>query len=529
MKKYNLTTVFLLLITTLLTAQPPFKTGINFPFRNPETTSLADYLSRLHESGTTAMRQMTYADVYWHQVEPVDDEWDFSHSDSAYFNPYGITSVGELFSIMGPNDQTGIQVPWEACSDPNACYWDPASDSLATKDYISTVINRYKDVTSYWEITNEFEHVLPPEGLPLNAKKDFLQYCYRWVKQADPSAQVLLPGMLGTYGYPMENTYDWLNTFLDMGGGHTFDIMNYHDYNAWWTLPAHLDSIRAILDNHGFGETPIWITETSISSVNISPITPDYSSPDEQAADVWRRLSLLWAHGAEVAFWHSHWSSGDLSGWGEFGLLNSSGQKKKSFYAFQLLMEKVAAFSEIEILEEGEITTDNDNGGNGIWLIAFTVNDQKKWLIWSPDQTTYLLTGINTPYVLTTRVVPLSLSDNGEEAVFEKDSLPTTNGSLLIDDLSSLPLLIEETSLSSSSRLQSVKSLLSIYPNPVHEKLFVKTNRTISQIEVYNPLGKLCLISKGKIIDTTHWPAGMYYLSILLESGERKTTRIIKR
>ncbi len=168
------------------------------------------------------MRQMTYADIYWYHVEPTDDDWNFSLSDSAYFNPYGIMPIGELFSIMGSNNQTGIQVPWEACDEPDSCYWDPTTDSLATKDYISTVVNRYKGVTSFWEIANEFEYALPPEGLPLNEKKNFLQHCYRWVKEADPNVQVLLPGMLGTYSYPINNSFVWLRTFLHIGGGQLF-------------------------------------------------------------------------------------------------------------------------------------------------------------------------------------------------------------------------------------------------------------------------------------------------------------------
>ncbi len=202
-------------------AQAPFKTGINFPFRSPETTHLNEFLDRLSESGTPIMRQMTYADVYWKNVEQTNDNWDFTRTDSAYFNTVNIKPIGQLFSIMGHNDTVGIQVPWRSCSNPTICFWNPAIDSVDTKDYIATVINRYKNVTNYWEITNEFENVTPPKGLHLMQKKNFLQYCYNWIKIADSSAHVLLPGMLGTYGYPISLSYDWLKTYLSVGGGNT--------------------------------------------------------------------------------------------------------------------------------------------------------------------------------------------------------------------------------------------------------------------------------------------------------------------
>ncbi|MDQ6963521.1 MAG: hypothetical protein Q9M13_01225, partial [Mariprofundales bacterium] len=166
----------------------------------------------------------------------------------------------------------------------------------------------------------------------------------------------LFPGLIGTYGIPFSNAINNLKILLSTGGTHCFDIMNYHDYNSWWTLPLHYDSLKAVMNNYGLNNTPIWVTETSISSVNQSPITPTYSSEDQQAADVFRRLCLLWAKGAEVVMWHSNWSSPDLNGWGEFGLLNSLGKKKKAFHSYKLLNERVTNFTNVTALQYGNIT-----------------------------------------------------------------------------------------------------------------------------------------------------------------------------
>lgn len=83
-------------------------------------------------------------------------------------------------------------------------------------------------------------------------KKKFLQYNYNWIKQADPDAKVLLPGLVGTCCYyPISNSFTWYRNMLQVGFGDYFDIMNYHNYNAWWTLPVHYDSVQNILNSYG--------------------------------------------------------------------------------------------------------------------------------------------------------------------------------------------------------------------------------------------------------------------------------------
>lgn len=530
--KKNLLLILTQLIFITIYAQTPFRAGINFPFRTPETTTLNDFLNRLSETNTPSMRQMTFADVYWKQVEPTNDNWDFSDSDSAYLNPYAIIPVAELFSIMASEDTVGIQVPWKACTNPSECYWDPANDSIDTKDYLSTVINRYKNQTNYWEIANEFNNASPPTGLPLPEKKIFLEYCYNWIKQYDAAATVIFPGMVGTYGFPFENNYSWLRNFLDIGGANTFDVMNYHDYNSWWTLPAHYDSIRTILDNYGYNNKEIWITETSISSENISPITPDYSSEDEQAADVWRRFSLLWAKGARVVFWHSFWSSGVSTDWGEFGLLNSNGIKKKSFHSFKLLMDKVTGFTQISLNETGTVSNDNTTGGDGVWVVQYTVDDESKWVIWSPNNQSYTLTNIATPTIKVTHVVPTSLEQNGNSANFETGNFNTTDGEFNFDNLSSLPVLVEEqdnTGFNSKPEMQNIV----IFPNPAKEEININSRgKQIKKIMISDITGKRIIektnIEQKETINITGFKSGVYIITIQT-SAKTYTKQIIKK
>ncbi len=509
-------------------AQTPFRTGINFPFHLPDAVSIHQYLALMEQSGAKATRQMTFADVHWRQVEPADNQWNFTRSDSAFLHSFDITPIGTLYSMMG-NDTIGMQTPWLACSNPFNCYWDPAGDSIYAKDYVFQVVNRYKHVTKYWELCNEIEHVLPPPGLPtLQAKRNFLMHNYRWIKNADPEARVILPGLLGTCcTYPMSNSFAWLRGLLNLGGGSFFDIMNYHDYNAWWTLPAHYDSVQHILQQYNL-QKPIWITETSVSSFNVSPITPRYASADEQAADVWRRICLLWAKGAEVVLWHSGWSNSNLSSWGEFGILSSNGLKKKSFHAYKLLNEKIARFSAVQWLSAGEVTDNNNAGGNGVWAIRFVVDGANKWVLWSPNNLPYTLTGIQTHLVKVTHVVPSQLLNVGDSAVFQTNTLSADAGVYTFNSLPSLPVLVEEVTVSHLTA-QDAGGQVHIYPNPAHAVFTVALSLPAAasiSIDVSDAAGRRVHHQYlGRVSSGSHeldfrlsgLPPGVYYCKVFLD------------
>lgn len=538
MKKIIILT--LLLNTFTGYTQPTFKTGVNFPFYTPTAANINDYLSLVNQSGAKAIRQMIYADAFWKNVEPTDNNWNFTYTDSAFINPYSLTPIGTLYSMMG-NDTIGMQVPWLACSNPFTCYWDPSNDSIYSKDYVIQTVNRYKNVTKYWEVTNEIESTLPPEGLLTVAdKRDFLKYNYNWIKTADPTAKVLLPGLVGTCcTFPISNSFTWLRNLLKIGGGNYFDIMNYHDYNAWWTLPAHYDSIQNILNQYSLNK-PIWITESSISSANISSITPSYSSVNQQAADVWRRICLLWAKGAEVVMWHSNWSSNDMKAWGEFGLVSNLGIKKKSFHSYRLLNDKISNFSLVNTLSLGNVTEDNNSGGNGVWAIHFVVDGVNKWVLWSPNNLTYSLTGITSNLIKVTEVVPNMLINNGDSAIFNTNTYTVNAGTYHFTTLSTLPILVEEAT-TTSIQVNNLEESINIYPNPTNSKIkinFPAFQASNINIQIVDVLGNIILTQNmGNLkqgdniasVDLSNVNNGLYLCKIIIDNQSIINKIILKQ
>lgn len=390
----------------------------------------------------------------------------------------------------------GLQVPWKACDQPG-CGWEAANDSNETRDYIQTVVNRYKSNRHYWEIANEMDgNTRRPSGLPPEDFADFLNYNYKWIKLADPDARVLLPGLLGTYGLPSQNARDWLSKVLDAGGGSGFDIVNYHDYNSWWTLAAHFDSLKALLHAYNFDDKPIWVTECSISSDNSTSITPAYASENEQAADVWRRSAILFGKGVQTWFWHSFWSSGGNSEWREFGILNSKGERKKAWYAYRLLLEKVEGFDSAQLLSEGVSSEDNSQGGNGTWVTRYDFSDgNARWVMWNPDGGTYNLSVPDGYQVFITEVVPATIASDRMSATFNTDTRLPQNGVAAID-LTGDPVLVELQAISAlqiDPNSPQTFELYANYPNPFNPKTRIPYRLTHSgqvELAIYNIQGK---------------------------------------
>ncbi len=439
--------------------------GVNMPFRDTEI-GMSKIMPLLREVGIKYYRHLTYTDVDWKLVEPQDNQWNFEFSDSAFFNPFGITPLPTLYSYFVGLDTVGLQVPWKACSS-TACGWHPA-DSVDSKDYVQTVVNRYKSATKYWEISNEVDgHRKRPIGLPIKSYADFLKMNYRWIKETDPKAKVLIAGLSGTYGLPLGD-YSWLKGILNAGAGNYFDILSYHDYNSWWTLPKHVEMMHEVLQTYGLDNKPFWVTECSVSSSRTN-ISPKYSSADGQAADVWRRTAVLFASGVEKFFWHPFWS-GKFRPWFEFGVIDTAGVKKKSFYSLQLLIEEIDTFATAQKISFGDVTNDNNNGGNGIWAVKFTfTNGLSKWVLWSPNELSYNLNvsqGFNAVEV--TNIVPYYISPDGESALFKRDTLTLEKGQVTLS-LTDYPVLVKGINITTAEKDKSTPANFSLaqnYPNP---------------------------------------------------------------
>jgi hypothetical protein len=80
------------------------------------------------------------------------------------------------------------------------------------------------------------------------------------------------------------------------------------------------------------------------------------------------------------------------------------------------------------------------------------------------------------------------------------------------------------TGVNEKAKVNSFK----IYPNPTNGLINISTETPIKQIDIYTNLGKLSLSTEGTSINISELPKGMYYMSILLQTGELKVKKLIK-
>src|SRR6185295_69325 len=341
--------LFFSIHTSFAQSQPPFRIGLNFPFVGASTTDLNDIFTNITPLGVRFIRHPTPADVNWRSVQSSSNlPPNFNTSDTFFFNTNGVLPLGMLYEDPNVSGSPGLQVPWIT----NAGGFNFTSNELYyASNYVHAVVAHYTNASHYWEIANEVSGVTNrPLSLPPNEFASYLVTNRNWIHAIDPQAQVVLPGCLGNYGLPFTNGHAWVRqvlTSLNSLGAPGFDVMNYHDYKSWWVLPYNYDGYRAVLADFNLTNMPIWITECASASTNTG-VSPPYASEDQQAADVWRRSCLLFGKGASVWFWHSLYS-GLTGGFAQQGLLTSgnaipSGQKKKSWHAFKLLVQKIEGF-----------------------------------------------------------------------------------------------------------------------------------------------------------------------------------------
>ncbi|RME73918.1 MAG: hypothetical protein D6776_06200, partial [Planctomycetota bacterium] len=167
------------------------------------------------------------------------------------------------------------------------------------------------------------------------------------VRQEDPDAVILLPGLSGPDGW----SRDWLQGVIAAAGTDWFDIVNYHDYGPWNDLLARHTDFVAWLGSVGLGAKPIWLTETGCSSDPSLSLRTDYpNSPEQQAADVFRRPLLAWGAGVPYVGWHT-WIGGTNGSdpWRFYGLRldDAARTPQPSLYSMQLLVSELLPFERV--------------------------------------------------------------------------------------------------------------------------------------------------------------------------------------
>ena len=235
-------------------------------------------LKLMHQAGIGWVR----ADFDWSGVERRQGVWQFDHLDEtvAWAEAEGV----RILPILD------YDVSWARPAHKNLDKW---------LEYVRRVVTRYKDRIRYWEVWNEpnLEGFWRDKPNAADYTK-LLKATYATIKQIDPELVVLLGGVSGIPWPYLEGVYE-------AGGKDSFDVMNVHPYRYPISpeerpLYDDLVRLRQLMEKHGDGGKPIWITEVGW------PTQRDRRgvSPERQAEMLARTYLLSLQGGVEVVFWY---------------------------------------------------------------------------------------------------------------------------------------------------------------------------------------------------------------------------------
>lgn len=202
----------------------------------------------------------------WLQMQPLEDRWDFSRLD-IYLNLAEKNKVDVLFTL-GRTPTWASARPTEKCGPTPGCAAEPSSLEY-WKNYVVTLVERYKGRISAYEIWNEpaFTSVDPiyrDDGTPIQyytgsaeSMVKLAEIAYTAIKERDPNAIVVSPSVTSE-----GNGLRRLDAYLKAGGGKWMDVVGFHFYESPPESAYRMAlELRRLLDRHQLSSKPIWNTE----------------------------------------------------------------------------------------------------------------------------------------------------------------------------------------------------------------------------------------------------------------------------
>ena len=332
------------------------------------------YSKELSELNVKWVRLSGLDGMVWAVVEPEKGRFDFKKLDRTiqdfYRKGFNLFITVSSFNVW---DQYGPGAVFDRKNKPTHKL---PKDLKAYSNFLQKAVERYdgdgiddapgSPVVRYWQIQNEPDFFW--KDTPENYAK-LLKVSYQAIKKADPQAQVVIGGIGGLNkknGYNFyASTVRHLDRIKDEKNERFFDVFDMHwmstarGYKRFLNkrqgvhLGEFIDKIRNLLDQHGYADARIFITEASTFSgcpERRGGKSGFCQSEEEQATGLLKFFIYPFSKGVSKVFWvslHEWHNFGGRSGgvFDHVGLINNpanSGKKgkKPAFYTYKLLIEK---------------------------------------------------------------------------------------------------------------------------------------------------------------------------------------------
>ena len=288
----------------------------------PDTEAhLRERLSQLNRAGARWDR----LDFSWDVIEPEQDVWDFDYPDRAValYDQQGVGILGVLTRRAAWAEQS-----------PHT-----EQDIADFADYVYHMVDRYKGKIDRWEVWNEPNiptswQSPPHDGPNPDHYVAILTAAYEAAKRANPDCTVI--GIASSM-----TDLNWLIDIAARGGLDYVDAVSFHPYSLSggpeeMELPTQIDYVREVCRHFGKPDMPLYITELGWHA----PYTSDRAM-QRQGAFLIQSYVIALAQEVEQLYWFNIQSwrvAGREDWWESWGLFSPDGTPKRSFYAYQQMV-----------------------------------------------------------------------------------------------------------------------------------------------------------------------------------------------
>lgn len=284
--------------------------------------------------------QVVRMDFNWDMLNPTRDEWAWDDYDNAV----KIVRAHHL-EFLGILDY----VSWWASSAQDSNDWrvrlysEPSNDYDFAR-YTYEVVRHFKNDVHVWQIWNEpnTQGFWKPKPNPARYVS-LLQESYLAAKYADPDAVVMFAGM-SSNGVEGNDDSGLASNFIERayqaGARGYFDAMAIHPYmlpnSGIETLREKISAARAVMNQHGDSEMPLWLTEIGVPTDVPWWATAPPQSQDDAANWLELVYTKLWDLTPAI-FWYELQDREGDSPESHFGILRADFSPKRAYEALKQL------------------------------------------------------------------------------------------------------------------------------------------------------------------------------------------------
>lgn len=252
-------------------------------------------------------------------------------------------------------------------------------------------------VVTHWQIENEVDGNFWGDTPESYAR--LLKASYQTIKKANPKAKVVLAGASSVAGFsrfyvPLLKE---LQNIADKPGDRYFDVFDIHWYGyagEYGKIDGHdlrgfMDSYNRTLSSYGYGDTPLWMTETGTHGGKGVVGKSGGALPEQdeaaQAAELVKRYVYFIGNGIKKVFWFQmanahHDNIGRPNDYFEnVGLINNprnngDSSKKLAYYSYKFLVDMLEG-SNWEMTQRIDL-------GKDVYAYRFLKNGKGIYVIW---------------------------------------------------------------------------------------------------------------------------------------------------